>query len=211
MSSINFLKASLKGRLGEVVGSSWRGKAYTKVYTPPGNPNTAGQKGVRSIFAHVGHIAHTIYKGVLDPYTFPIPRKMTKCNLMMQINRDLYGDGTWTPAKLKIFAGELQADLITSAKYRANNGELIVGWELGPGHDELDDAIVLLYYETTGETLYNIVVRGDQTTLIETAVLGTSLDISKLHVYLAFSQPPGAKYEHGQTSNTTYSPVTAWP
>jgi hypothetical protein len=75
MSSINWLKASLKGRLGEVVGSSWRGKDYTKVYTSPSNPNTAEQQGVRSIFAHVGHIAHTIYKGILDPYTFSIPQR----------------------------------------------------------------------------------------------------------------------------------------
>jgi hypothetical protein len=209
MSSINFLTAALNGRLGEVVGSSWRGKEYTKLYKPPGNPNSPEQKGVRSIFAHVGHIAHKIYKGVLDPYTFPVPRKMTKSNLMMQINHELYGDGTWTPAKLKIFAGELQAASITSAEYKTSNGELTVAWDMGPSDDGGDEAIILLYYETTGETLYGTCGRADMSCMLETVVLGASLDVSKLHVYLAFSQAPGTKSEHGQTSNTTYSSVTA--
>jgi hypothetical protein len=50
---------------------------------------------------------------------------MTKSSLMMYINHELYAAGTWTPSKLKIFAGELQADPIKSASYKTSNGELI--------------------------------------------------------------------------------------
>jgi hypothetical protein len=211
MSSINWLTAALNGRLGNVVGSSWRGKDYTKMYRAPTNRNTTAQKGVRSVFAHVGHIAHKIYKGVLEPYTYPVPRELTKYNLMMKINDELYTDKVWAPAKLKIFAGELQAAPVKSAVYNVSAGGIIVKWDLGPGEDELDYAIAILYYETGEEALYSICTRGDLSMLIDPAALGASLDLTKMHVYLTFSQPPGDNYEHGQTSNTTYAQVTAQP
>jgi len=204
MSEINWLKAALKGRLGNVVGSSWRGKDYTKLYTQPSNPNTAGQKGVRSIFAHVGHIAHKIYKGVLAPYTYPVPKDITKYNRMMQINNELYDDKIWAPAKLKIFAGELKTVPIESADYKEVDNQLDVEWGVALSDDATDDAIILVYYEATGETLYTIAKRGDVNTIMDTTLLGPALDVTKLHVYLAFSQPPGEKYEHGQVSNTAY-------
>jgi hypothetical protein len=204
MSEINWLKAALKGRLGNVVGSSWRGKDYTKLYTPPTNRNTTAQKGVRSVFAHVGHIAHKIYKGVLEPYTYPVPRELTKYNLMMQINDELYKDKVWAPPKLKIFAGELKTVPIESADYKEADNQLDVEWGVAQSDDAADDAIILVYYEATGETLYAIAKRGDVNTILDTTLLGAALDVTKLHVYLAFSQPPGEKYEHGQVSNTAY-------
>jgi hypothetical protein len=42
MASLNFVKGSIKGRVGQFVGSSWKGIDYIKTYTPPGNPRTEG-------------------------------------------------------------------------------------------------------------------------------------------------------------------------
>jgi hypothetical protein len=211
MSRINWLKASLKGRLGEVVGSSWRGKDYTKVYTPPRNPHTAGQTEVRTIFAHVGHIAHMIYKGVLDPYTYPVPREITKYNRMMQINHELYDDKVWAPGKLKIFAGELQGAPITSAQYREADDELKVYWEAEFG-DTDDIVAVVVYYEITDSVLYSVGGRREESpAIIETGQIGKALDVTKMHVYLAFAQPPSEKNgNQGMVSNTTYSVVTPY-
>jgi hypothetical protein len=49
MATLNFLRGSIKGKLGDIVGSSWRGKDYIKTYIPPSNPNTEGQAAVRTI------------------------------------------------------------------------------------------------------------------------------------------------------------------
>jgi hypothetical protein len=75
MATLNFIKGSIKGKVGQFVGSSWKGKDYIKTYTPPSNPRTEGQVGIRNIFQHVGHIAKAIYEPVLKPYTFPKPQK----------------------------------------------------------------------------------------------------------------------------------------
>jgi len=87
MATINWIKASLRGRLGEIVGSSWRGKPYVKTYTKPHDPKTPKQMTVRDIFGHVCSIAKVIYHPVLKPYTFPKPQGMTAYNKMIHINR----------------------------------------------------------------------------------------------------------------------------
>jgi hypothetical protein len=56
MATLNFIRGSIKGKLGDIVGSSWRGKDYIKTYVPPSNPNTQGQAAVRTIFQHIAHI-----------------------------------------------------------------------------------------------------------------------------------------------------------
>jgi hypothetical protein len=70
MASLNFVKGSIKGRVGQFVGSSWKGIDYIKTYTPPSNPKTEGQLTIRTIFQHCAHIGKAINEGVLKPYTF---------------------------------------------------------------------------------------------------------------------------------------------
>lgn len=72
---LNFIRGTIRGKIGQFVGSSWRGKGYIKTFTKPGNPRTADQRAVRSVFYNVSHIAKAIYNDVLKKYTFPKPRK----------------------------------------------------------------------------------------------------------------------------------------
>jgi hypothetical protein len=211
MSEINWIKAALRGRLGEIVGSSWRGKPYTKTYTPPGDPKTPGQTEVRSIFARVGHIASSIYKGVLEPYTYPVPRKMTKYNRMMHINKELYDDKVWDPAKLQILAGTLKPESILLYDYTASTRRLEIQWvsviEVGTETQSSPDdvAIVVVYYEVTDKTVYKIAKRSSGLMVLDTKPLADgSIDTTKLHAYLTFAQPPG-EGSHGQNSNTTHA------
>jgi hypothetical protein len=60
MSTLKFVRGSIKGRVGQFVGSSWRGKDYIKTFTPPSNPKTEGQVAVRTIFQNIAHIAKVI-------------------------------------------------------------------------------------------------------------------------------------------------------
>ena len=64
---LNFVKGSIKGRVDEFVGSSWKGTDYIKTYTPPGNPKTQGQVTVRTVFQHITHVASQINAAVLKP------------------------------------------------------------------------------------------------------------------------------------------------
>jgi hypothetical protein len=202
MSQINWIKASLKGRLGEVVGSSWRGKPYTKVYTPPTDPHTQGQTDVRGIFAHVGHMAHLVYHEVLEPYTYPIPHEETKYNRMMQINKGLYAEKVYDPSKLQIMQGPLMLSEIDSFGYADYDGQTDVQWYPGGEGDRAQDiCAVMVYAEELDKTYIVISTRGK---LEEILTLPTGLTAAQIHCYLIQARPPSAPGDPGEVSNTSY-------
>ena len=201
MSSINWLTAALRGRLGDVVGSSWRGKPYTKIYVRPTDPKTTGQTDVRGIFAHVGHLAHLIYEPVLKPYTYPVPHAHTAYNQMMMINKELYDDLTYDPTKLQILQGPLAANTINQAGYDDSSGDVYVEWNNATG-DPKDIAIVVLYADTIDAVMVGIAKREDMEVegKLPTGITG------RIDCYLAFARPPDKSNpkDHGSNSNTTY-------
>lgn len=66
MASLIFVRGSIKGRVGEFIGSSWKGTDDIKTFAPPSNPKTQGQVAVRSVFQHITHIAALINEEVLS-------------------------------------------------------------------------------------------------------------------------------------------------
>lgn len=99
MARLNFVRGSIKGRVGEFVGSSWKGEDYIKTFTPPSNPRTEGQVAIRTVFQHITQIASQINADVLKPYTFPKPQKMTATNRMVHVNQELFDDKKLGPVK----------------------------------------------------------------------------------------------------------------
>jgi hypothetical protein len=207
MSQINWIKASLKGRLGEVVGSSWRGKPYTKVYTPPTDPQTTGQTDVRGIFAHVGHLAHLIYRAVLEPYTYPAPHDYTKYNRMMMINRSLYDDMVYDPAKVKIMQGPLLLSPLITADYAPTTGEVHMSWDAtaAPDENKKDVAIAIVYAEETD--IATVVITTRETGEAEMA-LARGLTAAKLHCYLVYASPDTTPHAERQVSETSYLTIS---
>jgi hypothetical protein len=207
MSQINWLKASLKGRLGEVVGSSWRGKPYTKVYTPPTDPKTTGQTDVRGIFSHVGHLAHLIYRAVLEPYTYPVPHACTKYNRMMQINRDMYDDMVYDPAKVKIMQGPLMLSPLVTAEYTQTTGEVSLSWDAtAPDERKKDVAIAIVYAEELDNA--TVVITTRETGEAEMA-LTKGLTVTKIHCYLVYASPETTPLAERQVSETSYLAMAA--
>jgi hypothetical protein len=209
MATLNLLRGSLKGRLGDIVGSSWRGKDYVKSFTPPSNPNTEGQIAVRTIFQHTAHIASAINEAVLKPYTFPKPRKMTAYNRMIQINKPLFSELAWDQTKLKIFEGPLFNPGITVAAIQ-NPGTMTatvqVTFDAALG-DGTDIAIAIIHDEKTETTLCAQATRVDAHISVPIATLDQA-DLTKLHAYLVLSKPPAPRTsEHGEVSTTAYLAV----
>jgi hypothetical protein len=211
MATLNFVKGSIKGRVGQFVGSSWRGIDYIKTYTPPGNPRTEGQITIRTIFQHCAHIGKAINAGVLKPYTFPKPVKMTAYNKMIQINKDLFDDLAWDQTKLKIFDGPLFNPGITGATVEdAGSANVTVRVTFaGAVGDGTDIAIAVIHDETTETTLYGQATRADAQIDVPIATFDQT-DLTKLHAYLVFAKPPAhGTSETGQVSGTAYLAVPA--
>ena len=213
MARLNFVRGSIKGRVGEFVGSSWKGTDYIKTFPPPSNPNTQDQVAVRTVFQHVTHIAALINEAVLKPYTFPKPQKMTQTNRMVHINKELFDDKSWEPSKLKIFEGPLLNPGIDNAAL-GNTGTANVDVTitfaptLGQGTDK---GIGIVYDEITDTAITSFGDRSAGSIVIPLGLIHGG-DLSKLHAYLVFSQPPAqGTGESGQVSGTAYFKVPAPP
>jgi hypothetical protein len=211
MATLNFVKGSIKGRMGQFVGSSWRGIDYIKTYTPPGNPRTEGQVTIRTIFQHCAHIGKALNEGVLRPYTFPKPVKMTAYNRMIQINKDLFDDLAWDQTKLKIFDGPLFNPRITAATIEGSGTPSVavkVTFASATG-DGTDIAIAVIHDEKTEKTLYAITDRAAGEVDVPIVTLDQT-ELSLLHAYLVFVHSPAhGTGQIGQVSGTAYLAVPA--
>ncbi|MDR1232003.1 MAG: DUF6266 family protein [Spirochaetaceae bacterium] len=209
MASVNFVKGSLKGRVGQFIGSSWKGIDYIKTYTPPRNPRTEGQVAIRTIFQHCAHLGKAINEGVLKPYTFPRPVKMTAYNRMIQINKELFNALAWDQAKLKIFEGSLFNPGITAAVIEGSGTSAVavkVTFANTTG-DGTDKAIAVIHDEATETTLYAVSDRAAGEVDIPIGTIDQA-DLSLLHAYLVFSRPPAhGTGETGEVSSTAYLKV----
>ncbi|MDR1901362.1 MAG: DUF6266 family protein [Treponema sp.] len=206
MATLNFIRGSIKGKVGQFVGSSWRGKDYIKTFTPPSNPRTEGQVAVRTIFQNVAHIAKAIYEAVLKPFTFPRPHRITAYNRMVQINKALFEAMAWDPAKLRIFEGPLFNPGIASASI--SGASVSVSFDAATG-EGTDAALAVVYDEITGQTMSAQGVRADAVVTVPIATFDQA-DLSGLYAYLVFSQEPAqGTNDPGQVSNTAYFKVPA--
>jgi hypothetical protein len=204
MATLNFVRGSIKGRVGQFVGSSWRGKDYIKTFTPPSNPKTEGQVAVRTIFQNIAHIAKAIYEGVLKPFTFPRPRTFTSYNRMVQINKELFDDLAWDPAMLKIFDGPLFNPGIASASVSGDT--VYVSFDAATG-EGTDTAIAVIYDELPRSTFHGQAARADAAITVSIAGLDPSA-LGGLHAYLVFSRAlVTGTAEAGQVSGTAYLKV----
>jgi hypothetical protein len=206
MATLNFIKGTIRGKIGQFVGSSWKGKNYIKTFTKPGNPRTVDQVAVRTVFQHVSHIAKALYANVLKPYTFPALRRQTAFNRMIAVNHAMFDGKAWEPEKMVIFEGPLHNPGITSAAISGNNAVIAFP---ATGGEATDKAIVVLLDDASGAVKYAEAVRSAGTVSLPIADIPAA-DYGQLHAYLAFTRLPVLNTEEkGQVSNTAYLKVTA--
>jgi hypothetical protein len=207
MPKINWIKGELRGKLGEIVGSSWKGKGYIKTYTKPGNPNTPAQQNTRSVFQNLAHIGKVIYKS-LGLYTRPVPHGMTAYNNLLKLNKPLFAkEGVkWAPLELSILSGDLIAAAITAATFDPATFEATITWDNAHG-DAADKAFIVLYDNESKKTVYTTEIdRSAGTCTIDAAAFANTSSYSDIYAYLAFYhiEADGT----GLNSNTTALKVT---
>jgi hypothetical protein len=233
MATINWLRANLRGKLGEIVGSSWKGKPYVKIYSKPSNPRTPEQMGVRNTFREVAKVARGIYHQALKPYTFPRPKGMTAYNYMLHINRDMIKDREWVPSRLKIFdgplynrgffgTGDFKSRIITKGpeggKYLSHISTCPLP-DLGDDsvNGKMDDIRIIVAYDDRYKIALCDVGRRDglDTCQIDAGPLRqlyadvSTIDINSFHTYIMYAQPPADDDSHkGIVSVTKYEAVS---
>jgi hypothetical protein len=187
VSKINFIKGELKGRLGEIVGSSWKGKAYTKTYTKPTNPNTPKQMEIRYLFQNIAHIGTGI-RAPLEKYTRPVPHRMTAYNHLIKLNKSLFGKqgSKWDPVELVIMSGDLQSVPITTAVFDATAFSATVTWDGTTGAAD-DKAIVVIYNDVSKHIVYATEIdRNAGTAVVDASKFKDVSSYNDIYAYLAF-------------------------
>jgi hypothetical protein len=207
MSSINFIKGQLHGRLGEIVGSSWKGKYYTKTYTKPENPNTQKQIETRYLFQQIAHIGKGIYHD-LEQYTRPMPHRMSAYNHLVRLNKPMFNKvgSKWAPFELVIMSGELTSASITSATFDSTALTAVVTWDTTRG-EATDKAFIVVYDDDSKRTVHAVEV--DRSVGTVTISANSFADVSRyenIYAYIAFYHinEDGS----GQNSETTARKVT---
>jgi hypothetical protein len=187
VSRINFIKGELKGKLGEIVGSSWKGKYYTKAYAKPENPNTPAQIEIRALFQNIAHIGSGI-RTPLELYTRPKPHRMTAYNHLLQLNKPMFQKKgkKWNPLELIIMDGELTSTPITTAVFNSTAMTAVVTWD-GTTGDKNDKAFVVVYDDESKRTVHAVEVgRSDGTITIDASKFANVSSYEKIYAYLAF-------------------------
>jgi len=134
----------ISGKVGDVVGASWKGIPYIRQYVVPGNPNTAAQQAERSLFANIIPLAQALLGPVLQPFWDPFIRQNSGWAAFVGLARGLVtvvDDFT----SVLIARGTLEGAVITTAVYGTPSVDFI--WPtavLGNG-SATDDACCFVY------------------------------------------------------------------
>src|SRR5574344_1106330 len=106
-------------RVGNVVGSSWKGIATMRVLPlSVSNPRTAAQINVRENFSGITKMASALLTSIVKPLNDRFAVRMSGYNLFIQRNAKVFqNDGTFVPAELTLSHGRLSApDLQNASK-----------------------------------------------------------------------------------------------
>lgn len=185
------------GKVGPVVGSSWKGIAVLK--SKPlsvSNPNTAGQQAQRGAMSSIVVVARLLLASLIQTYWNPFSQKMSGYNAFVSENIAQFATaGFTTPAGFFSMRGSLLGQSIGNATAGAGTNNVVVPWTDNSGQSDAlgTDEVVIAYWNATQD--YWVVdagsaVRSAATITISDAVMAQA-DV--LHIYLGFSRPDISK------------------
>lgn len=181
-------------RVGNVVGSSWKGIATMRVLPlSVSNPRTAAQINVRENFSGITKMASALLTSIVKPLNDRFAVRMSGYNLFIQRNSKAFqNDGTFVPSELTLSHGRLSAPVITSVVDGSNEVDVLWSQLLAGSMDLASDkAYVLVLDSVTGEVL------GVNSGTASRADGSTTFDIkpatNALAVYVAFLRADGTE------------------
>jgi len=120
----------LSGKIGSVVGTSWKGRAILKALPlSVANPRTAGQVSQRTSFSLISILASVLLTIIVRPVYNPISGNITGSNLFTSQNKLFYdGNGDFDSANAFIGGGTLPAEVVTNASFNAGPDDITVDW-----------------------------------------------------------------------------------
>jgi len=121
MAKLQFINGAITGKLGDFVGSKWKGAFYLKLHTVPKQPNTPDQLSIRKIFAKMSHFASALFRAGVLEYVYDKPN-LTDCNLVFKANKSMFTNRVFNHSALQVAIPNLAATCLNiSCDYFGRN------------------------------------------------------------------------------------------
>lgn len=178
------------GKVGPVVGGTWKGIAYMKSYVIPANPQTVAQTAHRTKFKNFVASVKSILPTIVNNYWEMMDSGMSGFNSFVKRNFQSVSSTGILSGTTKITQGDLESSTIAGCVYTQNNGELEVSWNGVPSGNGLasDEVIIVCFHADTNELL--ALSDGDAIRSEESYVLNvpSGLTVGKVRAYVSFRQ-----------------------
>lgn len=193
----------IKGKIGNVVGSSWKGISTLKsLPLSVANPRTAGQVAQRTKMTAVVAVGQALASTTIETFFQRIAVKMSGFNMFVKTNIAAFTSvGELILEEFKISYGKLVGFVGLGGVADASGNTITYTWSdnSGVGNALATDIVMLVYYNQTQDywgASYGSVARSAGTIVVTDSRMETS-DV--LYVYLAFRRA-----DYSLFSNTEY-------
>ena len=196
----------VSGKIGSVVGSSWKGIAVLKALPlSVANPQTAGQVEQRDKMTGIVAAARILLAALIQPYWNPFAQKMSGYNAFVSENIDTFVAQVFTDyANFYSTRGSLLGVVVTGVVASAAGNTITVTWTNNSGTADAlaTDEMIFVVYNATQD--YWIVdtgndVRNGSPYAVPDAVM---IAADALKVYTSTSRP-----NYSKVSDSVYTAV----
>jgi hypothetical protein len=183
------------GKVGPVVGASWKGIQYMRSYVIPANPNSAGQQTQRTSFAVMVALARDVLSTLINTYWDPFVSGMSGFNRFIQVNIGTLDVSDKLTITSKMALGTLEGVPSITGTYNTGTGETIITWDQTVyGNGALTDSVGVVTYDQANDdlTVFTPVTTRDDETISVTA--RTGLTATAVFAYLFFYRGTGETF-----------------
>ena len=185
---------AMYNKLGNAVGSNWKGINTVRTYAIPANPNTVAQQAQRTKFKAVSLFAKSLISTLVTTFWNPFAVKMSGYNaLLKSVFPDASSTGLLTVA-CKIAKGSLETISGLIAEYSAGTVGLTWSGSI-TGNGLITDSLNVLIVDKTNNSIVHyeagFSTRGDESQNLNIA---TGLTATNLLVFVFASRGTGSDF-----------------
>ena len=198
-----------KGRVANVVGSSWKGVAYMKsLPLSVSNPNTAGQQTQRGKFGQAVEFAKSILTACIKPLWDRWAQQMSGYNAFIKENIDNF-DATDldTPEDLIIASGVIDVEPVSAVVFHSSDDTVAFQWtdNSGSGNKLATDELYIVCYNATTKSVGAVATGIARSVEAYDDVANIAIGTGNVcHLYTAFRRADGS-----EVSDSTHNEHTA--
>lgn len=201
---LNGILGTTTGKIGGVVGATWKGRNTVRAYSKPGNPNTTAQQTQRGLFSFVLSIAKFFTSSIISNYWSPFSASITGFNAFVKANLlSITSDTDYD--NIKLSQGSLESAPITAVELDGTSVDFTFDASV-IGNGLATDEMVGVVIDSVNNVAYvnDSGVNRSVTSLSITVPAG--LTVGDLKAYLFVKRGSGSSLI---VSNSIYTQVTS--